>query len=436
MTKKQAVLLIHGIGEQKPMDTLRGFVDTVWATDKNIHHHFAGAQTWSKPDNVSRSFELRRLTTPQNKAEIKTDFFEFYWAHLMEGTSYGHVLAWARTLLLRKPSTVPPQLKAVYWLLVAILALALALAVYAAYAKASGNSFVPAWLSIVASLALLPLAAFLILRVVGDAARYLHAAPTNIQRRHEIRTAGIELLKELHKAEREYDRIIIVGQSLGSVIGYDMLNHAWSGYNNHTVSKDSMEALKKLEALAGDENDDTDQVQKEQRRYFEELKANGCGWRVTDFITLGSPLAHATVLLATDAKGLKGKQENREFPTCLPALETAMRDKLEVRRFSYEVDRSKKDSYRVPHHAAVFAPTCWTNLYFPCHAIFWGDIIGGPLKAVMGKGVRDIAVSTRQWGGMFSHTLYWTQPAREEGASHIQSLREALDLIDARRDQA
>ena len=26
---KQAVLLIHGIGEQRPMDTLRGFVDTV-----------------------------------------------------------------------------------------------------------------------------------------------------------------------------------------------------------------------------------------------------------------------------------------------------------------------------------------------------------------------------------------------------------------------
>jgi hypothetical protein len=26
---RQAVLLIHGIGEQKPMDTLRGFVDAV-----------------------------------------------------------------------------------------------------------------------------------------------------------------------------------------------------------------------------------------------------------------------------------------------------------------------------------------------------------------------------------------------------------------------
>jgi len=45
-----------------------------------------------------------------------------------------------------------------------------------------------------------------------------------------------------------------------------------------------------------------------------------------------------------------------------------------------------------------------------------------------------MAVSTRQWGGMFSHTLYWAQPAREEGAAHILALREALDLIDARGD--
>ena len=108
--KKQAVVLIHGIGEQKPMDTLRGFVDAVWTRHSAIHHKYAGSGLWSKPDKVSGGFELRRLTTPQNAAAIRTDFFEFYWAHLMEGTSYGHVFAWARSLLLRRPSTVPKQL--------------------------------------------------------------------------------------------------------------------------------------------------------------------------------------------------------------------------------------------------------------------------------------------------------------------------------------
>ena len=59
-----------------------------------------------------------------------------------------------------------------------------------------------------------------------------------------------------------------------------------------------------------------------QGRYLEELKTNGSEWRVTDFITLGSPLAHATILLAHDAADLGRKQEAREFPRCLPALET------------------------------------------------------------------------------------------------------------------
>ena len=106
-TTRQAVLLIHGIGEQRPMDTLRSFVRAVWTLDTDIHHPFAGHDVWSKPDSVSESFELRRLTTPQNVKEIRTDFFEFYWAHLMQGTTLGHVVGWARRLLIRNPRTVP-----------------------------------------------------------------------------------------------------------------------------------------------------------------------------------------------------------------------------------------------------------------------------------------------------------------------------------------
>ncbi|MEW8268619.1 MAG: hypothetical protein AB2731_20955 [Candidatus Thiodiazotropha sp.] len=70
---------------------------------------------------------------------------------------------------------------------------------------------------------------FLMKEVVGDAARYLRPAAQNIQRRQEIRTAGVDLLKNLH--DRGYDRIIIVGHSLGSVIGYDILTYAFQAYN-------------------------------------------------------------------------------------------------------------------------------------------------------------------------------------------------------------
>jgi hypothetical protein len=427
MAKKQAVLLIHGIGEQKPMETLRGFVDAVWRRDQSIHHQFAGSGVWSKPDMVSRSYELRRLTTPQNVAGIRTDFFEFYWAHLMQGTTLGHLVAWAKSLLLRKPSTVPRHLRLVYWVLVILVALVIVFAVYAAIQAANdAPSFLPAWASALVSLALLPLLGWIMRSIVGDAARYLHVAPTNVQRRHEIRQAGVELIEELHK--RKYDRIIVVGHSLGSVIGYDILTYAWSKSHMHTpASSDApMTALDALELKAASRSRE---VQSAQRDYYDEMFANGHPWRVTDFVTLGSPLAHGAVLLARDANDLERRQSDREFPTCLPTLETRTRGGKVEQRFSFEPDPAS--DFRVPHHAAVFGPTRWTNLFFPSRFIVRGDLIGGPLKPVFGPGIRDVELSTRQRLGFFSHTLYWRYSEGSEAPPHIVKLREALDLIDS-----
>lgn len=438
MPQKQAVVVIHGVGEQKPMDTLRSFVDAVWTRDTAIHDPYAtkGAHTllWSKPDTVSESFELRRLTTPQNTGHIDTDFFEFYWAHLMTGTSYGHVIAWARSLLLRDPRTVPRQLRLAYWVIVVLLVIAAVLAVHAAYAKAAGGpSMMPPWVSLLSSVVIVPLAGLIIKNIVGDAARYLYAAPTNVQRRHEIREAGVKLLKALHD-RNEYHRIIIVGHSLGSVIGYDILTYAWPQFNHDppTAPTPSMSALQVIEGMASDPSAEIDAVQQAQRQYFEELRANGNKWRVTDFITLGSPLTHAAILMARDIDNLRQKQNDREFPTCLPTLETLTRDHQEVRRFSFEL---APHGYRVPHHAAVFAPTRWTNLYFPNSLIVKGDLIGGPLSAVFGAAIRDVPVSTTQWAGLLSHTLYWRYPGDQPTPSHIETLRSALDLIDSRAGQ-
>ena len=72
---KQAVVLIHGIGEQVPMATLRGFVEAVWTTDPDVPKPHVPAQRWSKPDQVSGDFELRRLTTSENRDGRRTDFF-------------------------------------------------------------------------------------------------------------------------------------------------------------------------------------------------------------------------------------------------------------------------------------------------------------------------------------------------------------------------
>jgi hypothetical protein len=421
----QAVILIHGIGEQKPMDTLRRFVDAVWTRDTAIHHPHAGSQVWSKPDTVSDSYELRRLLTPQNQAGISTEFFEFYWAHLMEGTSYGHVLAWTRSLLLRRPVTIPKHLRLVYGLVVVMLVAALGLGV-AVFATRDGGIELPGWISLGISVLLLPAAGLVIRSIVGDAARYLRAAPTNVQCRHEIRQAGITLLEALHK--RGYDRIIVVGHSLGSVIGYDILTHAWVDYHDQPNALGVTAALDALEAEAASPSGATDsELQAMQRRYFEELAGNGNRWRVTDFITLGSPLAHADILLARDAADLDQKQVDRELPTCLPTLERLKRGGRNVLRFSFGEDEDR----RMPNYAAVFGPTRWTNLYFPCTWIVRGDLIGGQLRPLFGRAVRDCPVTTAQCRGFLSHTRYWRLPATAKTAPpHITALRDALNLMD------
>ena len=112
-----------------------------------------------------------------------------------------------------------------------LLTLALFLAGYTVYVGATDDSAIPGWLSLVGSIVLLPIAGFVVKRVLGDAARYLHVAPHNIQCRNEIRQAGVELLNELHNPDRNYSRILIVGHSLGSVIGYDILTHSWANFH-------------------------------------------------------------------------------------------------------------------------------------------------------------------------------------------------------------
>jgi hypothetical protein len=425
MGNKQAVVLIHGIGEQRPMDTLRGFVRAVWSADEDLHNPYAGDAIWSQPDTVSGSFELRRLVTPKNRSGVETDFYEFYWAHLMKGTTVSHVFAWVKTLLWRSPSSVPRDLLLAYGLLLAAAGVSLALLVYSYYAKATSGAALPWELSALLGIAIIPIASYVSTRIVGDAARYLHVAATNVQSRHEIRTAGLTLLKALHAPSRGYGRIVVVGHSLGSVIGYDVLTYAWAEVHREYTTQGSNDALERLEGFTR-EGARPDEFRSAQAGYFSELVDNGCPWRVTDFITVGSPLAHAQVLLANDAFELARKQAAREFPTCPPVLEELRRAHEPVRRFSFEYPT--RGTYRVPHHAAVFSATRWTNLFFTSRFIVAGDLIGGPVGPVMGWGVSDVPVSTPVSRGFFAHTHYWTLPDGGSAPDCVVKLREALAL--------
>ncbi len=427
MSDKQAVLLIHGIGEQRPMETLRGFVDAVWTKDPAGKNQYAGVHVWSKPDNVSDSFELRRLTTTQNADGVRTDFYEFYWAHLMQGTKVSHVVAWIRTLILRRPGSVPRQLRTAYFVLWIA-----SLATLGLLLNAAAHNSAKSWASAFIGIAVIPVLQWIFTEIVGDAARYLHVAPPNIQSRHAIRQAGIKVLQALH--DRGYERIVVAGHSLGSVIGYDILTHAWPAFNEgHQTDQGAVGCLDALEALADDAAANLDAVRRAQHEAWQELNSNGNAWRVTDFVTMGSPLAHAEILLADDAADLRRKQADRELPTCPPARELISHANDKRQRFSYFTSLR---AGRVLHHAAMFAVTRWSNLYFPCHAIVGGDVVGGPLAPAFGRWIKDIPVASRQRLGCLQHTLYWSGRGVGDDAPHLRALREAMRMAGGDRAAA
>lgn len=425
---KQAVVLIHGIGEQKPMSTLRSFVRAVLppaAKGKN--------QFWNKPDRMSESFELRRL---QSVGRPTTHFYEYYWAYNVEGTTVGHVLGWLAHLIRRPYRDVPPSAKVLWWLLRGFVVILATLAVTGVFAKIHG------WVESLKSFGLASLLVsglglifyFFLLYYLGDAARYCSAAPHNIRLRQTIRTEGLQLLRTLHE-RGEYDRIVVVGHSLGSVIGYDLVKRLWQEYHDRypglkdpatqakvrTAMQTHQPIQKALrdeispagEALTEASTDaDVRNFQEIQARVFEELKLLGNPWRITDFITMGSPLVHAMLLLADGTEDFDARKHQREFPTCPP-----QRDR---KGYAYsgsggeDVGEGKKFTPLILHHAAPFAVTRWTNLYFPVSAGIFGDFVGGPLRSVLGQGIRDVAVRTQALAPGFQHTLlahtqYWNE---------------------------
>jgi hypothetical protein len=264
---------------------------------------------------------------------------------------------------------------------------------------------------------------------------YLSASPRNVATRNEIRGAGVSLLERLH-ASGEYDRIIVVGHSLGSIIGYDVLSHAWQRYHEchgspETPEHDALLAAERAaQALRGEVAPSAatrETWQSAVRGLWREQRDAGCPWLVTDFVTLGSPLAHGDMLLARSRSEFKRKIKQRELPVCPPVPEGKGEFSFPV---TYQLASGARRTAWVLHHAALFAVTRWTNLYFPASRLLRGDLIGGAIAPLFGQGIRDSAVRTASWRGWLAHTRYWHRNAKDAGIPEapLVRLREALDL--------
>jgi hypothetical protein len=82
--------------------------------------------------------------------------------------------------------------------------------------------------------------------------------------------------------------------------------------------------------------------------------------------------------------------------------------------------RDREVTLCVLHHAALFACTRWTNLFYA------SDIIGGPLKGQFGRFIQDREL-TSPGKSPSSHVRYWQHA--DEAA--LKELQRALRLASA-----
>lgn len=478
---KQAVVLIHGVGEQVPMETLRGFVRAVWETDDQVTKNGMPQprEVWSKPDaQHTGSLELRRITTRQSTRSkcfpigVRTDFYELYWADLSAGATLEQLETWAFGLLWRNPFTRVPRNVFLAWLLLWLVTLAILY--FAAAAVFPSKSFMwelpllaplaplagkAHWIVGILSAALALFARLVLVPTFGRVVRYTRAKPDNIAARNAIRERGLALFAAFH--DGQYERIIVVGHSLGSILAYDLVSYFWAPrLGSHTMVEGAPEfsCLREVEeavaalAKAPGDPEKIKRFHEAQRALCHVLRSRpkpepgqpDNRWLITDLITLGSPLAHADFLLTKSRRDLRTHINEREYPTTPPVTEeldpkqkkAAGEAGLPVtepvpRLMSFNFDN---DNWQL-HHAAPFAAVRWTNIYDPSWLVFFGDIVSGSLGDIFGPGVVDVNMAAiqghRSW--RFTHTLYWTLGRKGRPTpERVTELRSALDLSGAR----
>jgi hypothetical protein len=288
---------------------------------------------------------------------------------------------------------------------------------------------------------------------LGDAARYFRGSPGNVAVRRAIRKEAVDTLDRLHKSG-QYDRIVVVAHSLGTVVAYDMLRAYFSricddlppagrlGRDFDDIDGAPWQPEDKTASIA-----DRKALRTKARAVVANIAAAAAKqldeepvhkvWLVTDFVTLGSALTHAYFLMCIGKPGKALDSEDdlkedfarrvgeREFPTCPPKR---------LDRDGLLTFTNPRTGNRQIHNGALFGLTRWSNIYFPRHQLFWGDAIGGALSTIFGYHIVDLEVSTKKAGGddFFTHTAYWDVHRKPDTyqAPHIVTLRKAVDLAD------
>jgi hypothetical protein len=435
---RQAIIVVHGVGEQRPGQMLRRFAELV--VDEEERRLFV------KPDRLSGLDELQIVTVPRADSERPTtDIYELYWADLVRDTTLAQVGGWLLRVLLA-PSHKFPVSHLPERLFIRCSGIILTVALLGLWCVGTlkhnevlaglGAGLVPfAMLRLIASI----LARQGLLGYAGDAARYFEARPDNIGKREAIRKRGLSLLDRIHESGR-YRRLIVYGHSLGSVIAFDVLARWWAlNFRRRSdTGRPENRAIAKLQKAFNQHEVKGVQVplaeiQELQFEAWKEHRRNGFPWLITDFVSAGSPLALAPVLLDADTTtDYSARVADRTFPTCPPQADEVTDGENGVRRksflFTHAVKSShptRHDSAMLPHHSGLFAITRWSNLYFPLKGLLQGDPLGGKLAPVLGRWINDIDLPPTRG---FAHTKYTSKASNAADRASLDQVRRALNL--------
>lgn len=464
---RQAIVIVHGMGEQRPLETLKGFIDAALPGPPSELH--------SRPDKVTDSYEARRYLAerkPKNRnaQEIyaQTEVYEFHWAHMMQGNRLDDMWSTFRRVLFALPNQVPSGLRVVW----ALFWLGVALTVWAFWAgplsdlgllDVTGDEGIARVIrTLIGSSLITSALIYVITKMLPswmtknfvDVVRYLDTSARSYDARRNIRKGMVELLDGLHKAkdsdgDPRYQRIILVAHSLGAYIAYDGIAYLWTRMNKLHAGAHKQEpppppdpsntpdGLAELEAAAQVLLDaeqmgrkaTTQQVKtyrEAQRNLWLGLRKNGNPWIITDFVTAGTPMYMADRIYTKNEKEFRERASLTELPRCPPVSDDASGEPL---KYTW-----KNGSRKVLYHGAPFAVVRWTNVWFPPALGFFGDWFGGPLARLYGYGIQDVPLKgnkPKQLIPAWAHTLYFDFP-EDEGADSVTGvLQEAFDLASS-----
>lgn len=435
---RQAVVIVHGMGEQRPLDMLNKFIkaaipgaSSTAVNEKPIYY--------SRPDEASDSYESRRMLAPDTDFYAQTEFFEYHWAHLMQGNQLGDMWETTRRMLLQLPWKVPSGLRFVwliFWILIIYVPWYLLKsdfdlgtisveAVITALAGSGLTATILVWL----------LTKYLPGKICSsfvDVVRYLDTSPRSYAVRKDIRQGMIDFLQKLHDKGR-YQRIIVVAHSLGAYVAYDGITYLWTNMNQKHCADHNGEMdagiRQKLEYAAQYLLDgsiaDPQDFRNKQRQLWQENRKQGNPWLITDFITLGTPMYMADQLYTKNRKDFDSKIKLRHLATCPPQPDLPGSTPNQT-LYTYPYNNGP-----VLYHAAPFALVRWTNMWFPAHFSFFGDWFGGPLRPLFGNGILDIKLTGNKPKRLIpamAHTFYFSFPDDVSENSVTKKLHDAMEL--------